>query len=296
MRVPDRLVQHACVALAVVLLPLLAPRAIGAATGAGLNLPNVDAGIQASAAIEHRAGPLFTERPAQIIRVGAGDTVARLAASFHADAPTLRWANLIRDLTEPAPGSRLIVPPQPGALVRVVHSQSPSQVAADYGLDPRVILDYNAIKDDAPLAQGTYIQIPRAVAPSDALDNSVVVPARPGMPMVPSTQMATKIDQRIDGFPYGQCTYYVAQRRHVTWPGNAGSWYTDARAAGRPVGHTPVAGAIAVMWGGWFGHVAYVERVNANGSFVVSEWNVAGWAVYDERTLKNAATVVGFIY
>jgi surface antigen len=293
LRVPDRLVQHTCVAVAAVLLPLLAPRAIGAATGAAPQLPRLDA-VQASAAIERPAGPLFTERPAQLIKVAHGDTLESLAATFRIDSATLRWANLLPDLSQPRMGAQLIVPPQDGALVRAPRTEPPSRLAVDLGLDPRVLLDYNPLPDDTPLPEGSYVQVPRAVAPENALDNTAVVPQSPGIPGVPSNQMAGP--HEADGFPYGQCTYYVAMRRHVTWAGDAGGWLGAAHTAGRPIGHIPVAGAIAVMWGSWVGHVAFVERVNPNGTFVVSEWNVRGWATYDERMLVNGAPVVGFIY
>jgi surface antigen len=276
-----------------VLLPLLAPRAIGAAAGTAPQLPKLDA-LQASAAIERPVGPLFTERPAQLIKVVLGETLENLATTFHVDAATLRWANDVRDLSEPPIGSRLIVPPQRGALVRVPRTEAPSRLAVELGLDPRVLLDYNVLPDDTPLPEGSYIQVPRAVAPENALSNAFVVPEGRGIPGVPSNQMAGPHDG--DGYPYGQCTYYVTLRRHVTWGGDAGAWLSVAHAAGRPIGHTPVAGAIAVMWGSWFGHVAFVERVNPDGTFVVSEWNVRGWAVYDERTLSNAPSIIGFIY
>jgi surface antigen len=293
LRVPDRLVQHTCVAVAAVLLPLLAPRAIGAASGGAPQLPRLDA-VQASAAIERPAGPLFTEPPAQLVRVVLGETLESLAATFHVDAATLRWANDVRDLSEPRAGAQLIVPPQRGVLVRVPRTEPPSRLAVELGLYPRVILDYNALLDDTPLPEGSYIQVPQAIAPESALSNAVVVPEDRGIPGVPSDQMAGPHD--VDSFPYGQCTYYVTLRRHVTWGGNAGGWLDAAHAAGRPIGHVPVAGAIAVTWGSWFGHVAFVERVNPDGSFVVSEWNVRGWAVYDQRTLSNALPVIGFIY
>lgn len=275
------------------LLPLLAPRAIGVATGAAPEPPKVDA-VQASAANERPAGPLFTERPAQLIKVALGDTLDSLAGTFHVDPATLRWANDIRDVSQPRIGAQLIVPPERGALVRVPRTEAPSRFAVELGLDPRVILDYNTLADDTPLPEGRYIQVPRAVAPSSALDNNIVVPEGRGIPGVPSTQMAGPHDG--DGYPYGQCTYYVTLRRHVTWGGDAGTWLGAAHAAGRPIGHTPVAGAIAVMWGSWFGHVAFVEHVNPDGSFVVSEWNVRGWATYDERTLSNVPPMIGFIY
>jgi peptidoglycan DL-endopeptidase CwlO len=53
---------------------------------------------------------------------------------------------------------------------------------------------------------------------------------------------------------------------------------------------------------GWFGHVAYVEQVNADGSFVVSEMNYyangGGWGRVDRRTITSAdfGSIAGYIY
>jgi surface antigen len=46
------------------------------------------------------------------------------------------------------------------------------------------------------------------------------------------------------------------------------------------------------------GHVAYVESVNADGSFTVSEMNYGGWGRVDYRTIKSTAglDLLGFIY
>lgn len=100
-------------------------------------------------------------------------------------------------------------------------------------------------------------------------------------------------------FPYGQCTYYVATKRQVTWSGNAGQWYWNAQAAGRPVGKVPQAGAIMVSYEGVaLGHVAYVEIVNQDGSFVVSEMNYNGnWGRVTSRTIvPGTVYIVGFVY
>lgn len=278
-------------ALAALSLPVLAPRALHAAT-ADRTFLDVDRGIQVSAVLERPSTPPFTERPAQFIRVAPGDTLTRLAGAFHTDAATLRWANAIPDLSEPRPGSQLLVPPGHGVLVRLQRAERPSEVATAYGLDPRVILDYNVIADDTPLRGGSWVQVPKAAAPPGALDSAVVVPSARGIPAVPPTQAAVGHDL----FPWGQCTYYVATRRNVTWVGNAWTWFANARSAGRPVGQFPVAGAIMVSWDSWVGHVAYVERVNTDGSFVVSEMNVRGLGVVDQRTLSPGRGIIGFIY
>ena len=58
----------------------------------------------------------------------------------------------------------------------------------------------------------------------------------------------------------------------VHW-GNATNWDNAARAAGIPVYKTPKVGDIAVRDSGTWGHVAYVAKVNADGSFMVEEYN-----------------------
>jgi surface antigen len=97
----------------------------------------------------------------------------------------------------------------------------------------------------------------------------------------------------------------VAHRRSIPWRGNAAQWWWNARPFGYAEGSVPRVGAIMVMGAGGsassVGHVAYVERVNANGTFVVSEmnwWGVAGggWDRVDYRTVTSMRGILGFIY
>ena len=68
--------------------------------------------------------------------------------------------------------------------------------------------------------------------------------------------------------------------------GNAISWYSVASRSGIPVGNTPAAGA--VLWdgriGGW-GHVAFVEKMNEDGSAEVSDMNYPTWGRVTYRTV-----------
>ena len=71
------------------------------------------------------------------------------------------------------------------------------------------------------------------------------------------------------------------------------TWASHAAGIGFTVDRVPRAGAIAQcnageQGAGGAGHVAYVERVNPNGSVVVSELD---WSVeygYSQRTLTHA--------
>lgn len=77
----------------------------------------------------------------------------------------------------------------------------------------------------------------------------------------------------------GQCTWYVFDKVDgnigSTW-GNANNWANAAASAGHTVNNTPEAGSILQTSEGAFGHVAYVESVNEDGSVTVSEMNYAG--------------------
>lgn len=90
------------------------------------------------------------------------------------------------------------------------------------------------------------------------------------------------------------CTDYVHSKRpDVPIYGNAGyNWISAAQAAGKPTGSTPQAGAVAVT----SGHVAYVESVNGDGSYVVSEmgWNYQA-GNFNRRTVLPG-TFGAFIY
>lgn len=142
-------------------------------------------------------------------------------------------------------------------------------------------------------------------------------PAAPAIPTYAPLRVATvrtagsapswaagPISSAANGFAYGYCTWWVAHRRPIPWRGNADQWWWNARAFGFAEGATPRAGAVMVMGisgSSPEGHVAYVESVNPNGSFVVSEmnwWGVpgGGWNRVDYRTVTSMQGVLGFIY
>lgn len=110
-------------------------------------------------------------------------------------------------------------------------------------------------------------------------------------------------------YPYGQCTWYVHQRRHQigkdvpTTLGNGGDWGDNAKSQGFEVGSTAKVGAAASVPPGSFGapapygHVAFVEKVKKDGGIVVSESNVKGEGVISYREFSKADTKkIKFIY
>lgn len=94
----------------------------------------------------------------------------------------------------------------------------------------------------------------------------------------------------------GYCTWYAKSRR-PDLPnnlGNANTWYTRAAAQGIPTGSAPRAGAIGATTAGDLGHVVYVERVNGDGTVLISEMNYEGLYIQSSRTVSASKFV--YIY
>jgi surface antigen len=250
--------------------------------------------IPTSAPMSHQA---FT------YTVLAGETLSSIAAKFHVTVNQIRWSNSnLYSSASVATGDQVTIPPVPGIVVTSKSSDTLDALGVKYQVDPQTIYDFNRLRSPQ-LVAGTVLVIPNGVGgafpPPPALYQ---VLARTGTG-------AAGYDVKVlncclgpyaaNGFPVGWCTYYVATKRNVTWRGDAGYWYQNAAAAGYPVGPAPKAGSIMVTWESWAGHVSYVESVNSDGSWIVTEMNWVAFDVIDQRTIKPGQLgqrLVGFIY
>jgi LysM repeat protein len=149
-------------------LCVVLPRAAASASQR-VSIKNFD-DIMVSAVIERPpATSVIVARPAQTVVARAGQTVHSLAAAYHSDESAIRWANRFDPDQALIPGQTVLVPPGPGALVRVLPGETPSAFARRVKLDPSVMLDYNQLSSNAPLPAGTFLQVPLQAAPVGAL-------------------------------------------------------------------------------------------------------------------------------
>lgn len=106
-----------------------------------------------------------------------------------------------------------------------------------------------------------------------------------------------------------QCVSYTAWKVYQKngympyWGGrgNANQWPGNARAAGIPVSSTPRAGSVGVLMAGQYGHVVWVESVNANGTINISQYNYfnaggSGWGHYSEMYNVSPSAYNYYIY
>ena len=237
-----------------------------------------------------------------VYTVAPGESLAAIAAKFHVTVSEIRWSNSNLYSSDTVnTGDQIVVPPFHGIVVVTKSSDTIQALATKYSVDPQSIVDFNRLRSTT-LSSGMTLVIPGGVGGS--------FPPPPALWQIlaqhyTSTNFPVKVMGCCLGpyvnnrFPVGWCTYYVATWRNVTWTGDAGYWYQNAAAQGYPVGPTPKVGSIMVTWESWAGHVAYVEAVNADGSFVVSEMNWVAFDVIDQRTIKPGqlgSKLVGFIY
>ena len=112
------------------------------------------------------------------------------------------------------------------------------------------------------------------------------------------TKQTTQTGYSGNAYALGNCTWYVYNRINQTghsidsFLGNGAEWNENAEAKGYKVTNKPVAGS-AVVFEAYvpgadptYGHVAFVEHVYPDGSFLISEMNISGEYIMAWRHLS----------
>ena len=156
----------------------------------------------------------------------------------------------------------------------------------------------------------TYLKSPRGSTRggSSVLESSWGFPPEYSS-KIKSYPSGATVSSNLNGntYPPGQCTWYVYNRLveagapHYNWLGDGQNWVRGLTARGWTYSSTPVAGAVMSIQGGFWntplehGHVAYVEHVNDDGTFLVSECNIRGiqdqihWTVWTNQSYLSFA-------
>jgi len=254
-------------------------------------------GIPTSAPVSHTA---------ITYEVQDGETLKSIGARFNIAVSSIRWSNyssLKNTSKDVSKGMKIMIPPVDGIVVTTQQGDTPLGLANTYHVAPSAIVDFNYLRtgEQDPLQTGAVIVIPGGVGASfeTPASSSLLLPvAHGGNGGYSIVSVGGSFPVRSGNrFSFGYCTWYVYNRRAVPWLGNAWEWFGQAQSYGFATGQTPRVGAIMVTWESSFGHVAYVEAVNADGSYEVSEMNFVRWDVIDYRTIKiGGVPLIGFIY
>lgn len=224
--------------------------------------------------------------------VQEGDTTSNIAASFGISLNTLLWANNLSSLSVIRPGDELLILPVTGIFHKVKNNETISSIAKYYDADSEEIIVFNDLPADGTIQIGDKIIVPDGKKPAPVIKTAKTVSR---------TYVAGSGIGISRSYPYGQCTWYVAQKTYVPWSGHAKDWLVNARSYGFRTGTTPQIGAIISLGGNsWlirrYGHVGYIESINGNW-VTFSEMNYLGWATKSVRTVNiNSSLIRGYIY
>lgn len=217
--------------------------------------------------------------------VQEGDTISSIARRFNITSDTIRWEN---DITGNivAPGRKLSILPVSGIRYKVESGDTVKSIAERFDANEAQIIAFNDAEIRG-LKSGDRIIIPEGEQPvrQQTYFSSGYGFAFGSQPLYGG-----------NGYGYGYCTWHAANRRAAVGKpiprnlGNAVTWATLAAQAGLGVGEQPR--EHAVLWhkntyiAGGLGHVAFVERMNPDGSIYVSDMNYVGWNTVSYRTVS----------
>ena len=150
-------------------------------------------------------------------------------------------------------------------------------------------LSHSRLAKGIVIPDGVAPAIPTVATPTPVFSNTPARPASGGYGFA----FGSAPQYGSNGYDYGWCTWHAANRRIESGNpipsnlGNAVTWLGVARAAGLATGSTPRAGAVLYHLNiGGLGHVAFVEKVNPDGSILVSDMNYPIWGTVTYRTIK----------
>lgn len=247
----------------------------------------------------------------KVYTVAEGETLSEIAAKNHITINTILWANDIGNVDSIKPGDTIFILPVSGIKYIVKAGDNIESIANKFKADKERIIAFNDLPANGGLETGKEIVIPdgqgekpvSSQQPSSGLERRQYAGVSGGSPQIGETKGITGSDGddgkagRGHRFPYGYCTWFVAQKRYVPWGGNAGTWLYHAKAAGYATGKTPKVGSIVVTTENrYYGHVAYVEKVSGS-TITVSEMNYVGFAKKSVRTISTSSRAIkGYIY
>ncbi len=209
-----------------------------------------------------------------------GETIAAIADKYSASGVTetmIRWSNGFKATYQPKAGDTIYIPGRAGFIHVVKNNENIQTIASNYSSSVDEIIAANSLELSGEVTAGTRILIPNGNLPENERPDYVAPVA-----VSRSSYWYTAQYSAGNKYAYGWCTWYAWSMRPdlPSNMGNASNWANAARGAGFPVDGSPSGGDIFQTGaGGWgYGHVGYVNGVNADGSISVCDMNgIAGW-------------------
>lgn len=218
----------------------------------------------------------------------SGDIPSEIASMFGITTNTLLWANNLSAWSKIKIGQKLVILPVSGVKHTVKKGETLENIVKKYKGDVEKTIALNGLPANGSLAIDKEIIIPDGQKPVEYVPKANTYASYTPEELGPYGDAS-------HGFPWGQCTWYVAQKRYIPWNGDAKTWLTKAPQYGFVIGTEPGVGSIVVTRESIYGHVAYVEAVGED-TITVSEMSL-GRGVKRVRILnKDDWRIRGYIY
>lgn len=235
--------------------------------------------------------------------VAEGENVDTVAAKYGVTADQIRWSNGLKTV-EVAAGTVLYVPSTSGIVYTVKSGDTIDSIVEKYGSNSDEIIALNDLEVSG-IVEGSRILIKGGSLPETERPEYVAPVRRSTYSNSNNTYTYTYLGNSSERENIQVIGYYrIGRGQCVDWAGymrpdlgglmlgNANAWARNAAAHGFLVDRTPSAGAIFQTSSGWYGHVGYVEGVNADGSITVTEMNY-GYTPYRVIRATIPASAVG---
>ena len=220
----------------------------------------------------------------------AGDTLTGIAADFNISLETLLWANDLTQKSTIKEGQELLILPVSGVMHIVKEGDTVGNIAEKYKTSPEKIIEFNDLSGDGDIVVKEVLIIPDGKLPSVSVVKEETTPLS-----------TNNFNDKSHIYPWGQCTWWVAQKRIIPGWGNAKDWLNNAINSGFSVckgsNCIPQVGAVISLSGNrYYGHVGYVEEVRGD-KVVFSEMNYIGLGKMNYRTMRiGSPSIKGYIY
>lgn len=237
------------------------------------------------------------------------DSLGLIAEKFHVSINSIIWSNNFTSKTTINPWDNIRIPPVSWIIYTIEPKDNIDSIASKYKLDKLAILSQNQLDASAELKIWQQIVLPWAQK-AEVIKPIVIEKKAPSkyLAKTSKTTKTTKLKSwytvkytgKWTKFAYGNCTYYVANHKNVTWKWNANQWLSNARAAWVPTGSEAANWAIISFRGSgynpYYWHVWIVSEV-WDDYIIVRDMNYRRFNEVTVRKIpKNDPSIKWFIY
>jgi surface antigen len=209
------------------------------------------------------------------------DSFNSISYNFKVSTNSIFWANNFTKNYTLHPWEVIKVPPVSWLIHQVKSGESISSIAKKYDIGESKIFEQNWLEKWSKLLAWEVLVIPWAI--KKAPPKPVIIPSKNNWKLLTSkwstkwnvwtsnkkagTSWSYALSKRSssNSFYWGNCTWYVAQYKKVTWRWNANEWMDNARSAWKSTWSNPSVWAIVSFSGRWYnpryGHVWIVTWI-----------------------------------